>query len=87
MIFGAIKYFASQSILTLILRNSISAYKLVSETSKTRGLPTPPPPGRSPFQPHPSILCIHIQPHILLPPQIPTNDGGNEIVNPPQFQF
>jgi hypothetical protein len=45
-----------------------------------------PPPERPPLQPHPSISGIPIQPHVSLPPEIPTNDGWNEIINPPQHQ-
>jgi hypothetical protein len=45
-----------------------------------------PPPKIPPLQPHPNIYGILVPPHVSLPPEIPTNDGWNEIVNPPQHQ-
>jgi hypothetical protein len=44
----------------------------------------PPPPVRPPLQPHPSITNILVEPHVSLQPEIPVNDGWNEIVHNPQ---
>jgi hypothetical protein len=43
-----------------------------------------PAPERPPLQPHHSISGIPVQPHVSLPPEIPANDGWNDVVNPPQ---
>ena len=45
-----------------------------------------PPPEIPPLQPHPNISGILVPPLVSLPPEIPPNDGWNEIVNPPQHQ-
>jgi hypothetical protein len=44
------------------------------------------PPEIPPLHPHPGIYGILVQPHVSLPPKIPTNDGWNEIINPPQHK-
>jgi hypothetical protein len=45
-----------------------------------------PPLEIPPLHSHPSIYGIPVQPHVSLPPEIPANDGWNEIINPPSHQ-
>jgi hypothetical protein len=51
-----------------------------------RSFQPPPPPKEPPLHPYPSISDILVQPHVSLPHEIPTNDGWNNVVNPPQVQ-
>jgi hypothetical protein len=42
-----------------------------------------PRPERPPFQPHPSFSNVHVPAHVSLQPEVPINDGWQDIVHSP----
>jgi hypothetical protein len=42
-----------------------------------------PRPERPPYQPHPNLSNVHVPPHVSLQPEVPINDGWQDIVHQP----